>query len=58
MNTLIAFDPGGTTGWCSFLRPDGVAKWHVVEFGQFPVEHLEILEKLIHPEDIVVYELI
>ena len=56
MNTLIAFDPGGTTGWCRFQQIPGNKLWDVMEFGQFPVERLESVAELIQPQDIVVYE--
>jgi len=56
MNSLIAFDPGGTTGWCRFQQVPGDHFWEVMQFGQFPVERLEAVAELIQVEDTVVYE--
>ena len=56
MNTLIAFDPGGTTGWCRFQQVPGDKFWITMDFGQFPVERLESIAELIQPNDMVVYE--
>lgn len=55
MQTLICFDPGGTTGWCRFRRTFG-PQWYVEEFGQFPVDRLSTLAELISSDDMIIYE--
>jgi len=53
--SLICFDPGGTTGWCRFKRTFS-PQWHVDEFGQFPLDRIETISELINPGELVIYE--
>ena len=60
MRSLIAFDPGGTTGWCRFekqaLSQAYIPRWHLTEFGQFPTDLIRQVDELIQPFDVVVFE--
>jgi len=55
VQSLIAFDPGQTTGWCRFQHTLNTP-WRVVEFGQFPLEEIQVVYELILPAETVVYE--
>jgi len=55
LDTLIAFDPGGTTGWCRFERMYGNT-WRVNTFGQFSTDQMKRIPELIVPGDMVVFE--
>jgi len=55
---MIAFDPGGTTGWCRFepVPAHFGTQWHVTEFGQFTTDMIQRVYELIHPNERVVFE--
>jgi len=56
MRSLIAFDPGGTTGWCRFYQPNTSSLWQVVEWGEFSTEKILRVYELIQPGERVVFE--
>jgi hypothetical protein len=56
MHSLIAFDPGGTTGWCQFTQNCSTTMWQPTEFGQFPIEKIQRVYELIGLLDFVVFE--
>jgi hypothetical protein len=54
---ILAFDPGGTTGWCSaYIDEDGVVD--LVDYGQLTGDHHYTLQKLLANKkpDIIICE--